>query len=138
MQRTWRPHLSFQSKCALRTSHRPSCARAPTEPVLSTPLPILASSVVDFCKKTYTELAPGTRIRQRDLHATIAKTVWEGKSEGIDCAGDEMWEEDPISRKRMPAYLLQFTSDSEVSSSELVLCCEVHDVRGSDPNPSPS
>ena len=80
---------------------------------------------VAFAKCTYTELAPGTQIKQRcsELRGTIVETAWEGQSNGVDCVGEEMWEKDPISGEIMPAYLVQYENEQ----SELVLCSDVHD-----------
>ena len=86
-------------------------------------------STVDYLKKTYEELKPSTTIRMRgtELCATIVKTVWQGKSDGVDVVGEEMWETDPVSKKRLPAYLLQYESGNELDENDLVLCCDVHD-----------
>jgi hypothetical protein len=95
---------------------------------------------VGFTGETFTEHAPGTRVVMRsrnpatpsDLHGTIVGTAWEGKSEGGAWGERQVWEEDPKTGERMPAYRVRYDDGEEDRGahaslkSELILCYEMH------------
>lgn len=80
---------------------------------------------VAFGNATYSELAPGTQITMRSsgLRGTVLETCWEGKCDGTDAVGNEIWERDPVSGEIMPAYLVEYEAED---STEYVLCSDVH------------
>jgi hypothetical protein len=87
---------------------------------------------VGFTGETYTEHAPGTRVVMHsnnpespsDLRATIVGTAWEGKSMEGGVGPPEIWEEDPKTKERMPAYRVKYDDDG--AEGDLILCYEMH------------
>lgn len=78
----------------------------------------------------FEELAPGTqlviydrseRIPPSDIYSRVVETVWEGKMEGYDYVGDEIWE-------REPHYRILYTGGGDDDDEEggLVSCAVVH------------